>query len=78
MFSMEQKQEIAAEIEKLLLSFNHPEMPSDKPIFVLTVNGIKAWSWAEIKPNWIFSDDHPPGVNVFNEIVTASQHDKTL
>ena len=67
MFSLSEKQRIAAEIEKLLLSFNHPEMPTEKPFFTLHVDGKEAWSWAEIKPNWTFTQDKPPGVNPWNE-----------
>jgi len=72
MFSVVQKQRIAAEIEKLLLSLNHPEMPDERPQFVLKVNGAEEFSWAEINPNWTFSEDNPPDVNPFNEIVGAS------
>ena len=68
MFSMKEKQYIAAEIEKLLLSLNHPEMPKDHPGFVLNVVGKEEWSWAEIKPNWIFDEKNKPGVNPWNEM----------
>ena len=54
MFSTEEKQHIASEIEKLLLSLNHREMPKDKPVFHLHVDGKEVWSWADIKPNWLF------------------------
>jgi len=53
MFSAEEKQHIASEIEKLLLSLNHREMPKDKPVFALHVDGKEVWSWADIKPNWL-------------------------
>jgi hypothetical protein len=68
MFSMKEKQYIAAQVEKLLLGLEHPEMPTEKPVFTLRVEGKEDWSWAEIKPNWTFSIDNPPGVNPFNEI----------
>ena len=68
MFSLKEKQFIASEIEKLLLSLDHPEMPKEKPMFVLKVNGKEDWSWAEIKPNWTFGIDNPPIVNPFNEV----------
>ena len=67
MFSMTQKQRIAAEVEQLLLSLNHPEMPQARPVFHLRVEGKESWSWAEIEPNWTFTKDKPPGVNPFNE-----------
>lgn len=51
MFSLAQKQHIAAEIEKLLLSFGHPEMPTERADFVLTVTGKEDWSYAHIHPN---------------------------
>ena len=52
MFSIKEKIFIANEIEKLLLSLNHPEMPKDKPKFSLHVEGEFNWSWADIVPNW--------------------------
>jgi len=68
MFSMKEKQFIAAEIEKLLLSLDHPEMPKSKPRFTLNVTGAEDFSWAEIKPNWTFDEANPPGVNPWNEV----------
>ena len=66
MFSAEQKNKIAAEIEKLLLSFNHPEMPTAKPNFEIHIDGIAGWSWADIQPNWKY-EDKEPSVNTWNE-----------
>lgn len=68
MFSVKEKQFIASEIEKLLLSLNHPEMPKEKPDFFIRIEGKESWSWAEIAPNWRFGIDNPPKVNPFNEI----------
>ncbi len=59
---------IAQKIEELLLSLNHPEMPTERPKFSLHVDGKEAWSWADIKPNWVYYDGKPMGVNPFNEI----------
>lgn len=67
MFSTKEKQYIAAEIEKLLVSLNHPEMPKVDPSFHLHVDGAEKWSWADIKPNWTFNEQ-PPNSNPFNEI----------
>lgn len=67
MFSLKEKQHIAAEIEKLLLSLNHPEMPKEKPQFHLHVDGAESWSWADILPNWTFTAKNPPAANQFNE-----------
>jgi len=68
MFSVKEKQYISSQIEKLLLSLGHPEMPKSKPMFELHVVGKEDWSWADIKPNWIFGIDNPPSINPFNEI----------
>ncbi len=68
MFSIEEKQYMAGQIEKLLLELNHPEMPKEKPVFTLRVEGKEDWSWAEIKPNWTFGINNHPKLNPFNEI----------
>lgn len=69
MFNVAEKRHIADEIEKLLLSLNHPEMPTEKPRFKLHVDGKESWSWADIEPNWVFDDGHKEaGANPFNEI----------
>jgi len=65
---MKEKQFVAGQIEKLLLSLKHPEMPKEKPMFTLRIEGKEDWSWAEIKPNWTFGVDNPPNVNPFNEV----------
>jgi len=67
MFSVRQKQIIAEAVEKVLLELDHPEMPKEKPHFVLLVDGKEVWSWAEIKPNWAFTAENPPSVNPHNE-----------
>jgi hypothetical protein len=67
MFSKDQKKLIATELEKILLSFKHTEMPTEKPDFILVVKGKEVWSWAVIEPNWKFDENNPPGVNPFNE-----------
>lgn len=68
MFSVQEKQKIAAAVEKILLELGHPEMPAEKPDFQLFVKGKEAWSWADIKPNWTFGETNPPAVNQWNEI----------
>ena len=68
MFSRAQKEQIAAEIETLLLSFNHPEMPLKNPKFHLRVDGMDGWSWADIQPNWSFDENHPPNSDPFTEL----------
>lgn len=66
MFSRQQKIEISAAVETLLLKFKHPEMPAEKPKFHLRIDGKEKWSWADIEPNWMFKDKEP-GVNAWNE-----------
>jgi len=67
MFSVKEKQKIAAAIEKVLLSLKHPEMPLEKPKFELHVEGAEKWSWADIEPNWMYKEDKYQMVNPFNE-----------
>lgn len=56
MFSTKEKQAIASAIETLLLALDHPEMPKERPKFHLHVDGEESWSWADIEPNWTFTD----------------------
>lgn len=67
MFSFAEKRMIAEEVEKLLLSLKHPEMPSEKPRFRIQVRGAADWSSAEIEPNWFFDDENKARVNPWNE-----------
>ena len=72
MFSKEQKQKIAAGVEKLLLDIGHPEMPSTKPEFFLRVEGFCPLSWAEIQPNWMYGSDNPSSINPYNEAMVKN------
>ena len=77
MFSVAEKRQIATKIEELLLSFNRPEMPKEKPKFFLHVDGKESWSWEDIEPNWVFDDGHKtPQVNPFNESAREILKDK--
>jgi hypothetical protein len=67
MYSKKEKQHIAQEIETLLLSFNHPEMPTEKPQFKIHIDGKESWSWADIEPNWTY-ENREPEVNEWNEV----------
>ena len=67
MFSKAEKQFIAHKLEEILLSLNHPEMPTEKPKFKLHVDGKEGWSYADIEPNWTYGPTNQPGVNPFNE-----------
>ena len=60
MFSAAEKKKISEAIEKVLLEINHPEMPKEKPVFKLHVDGKESCSWADIEPNWIFNKDNVP------------------
>jgi len=68
MFSVAEKKKIANEIEKLLLSLDHPEMPKKEPVFKLRVEGKELWSWAEIEPNWKYDAANSPSINPWNEV----------
>jgi hypothetical protein len=59
MFSLEEKKYIAAVLEKTILELNHPEMPKEKPVFTLHIQGSEDWSWADIRPNWTFEKEEP-------------------
>ena len=67
MFSQEEKKIIAEKVEYILLELRHPEMPDEKPNFLLHVDGKESWSWADIKPNWHF-DVESPTINQWNEV----------
>ncbi len=69
MFSVKEKQHIAAVIEKTILELKHPEMPTEKPKFKIHIDGAEDWSFADIEPNWTYDKDNKPGVNPFNEVL---------
>ena len=74
MFSVVEKMKIAEVVEKVLLELNHPEMPKEKPVFKLHVDGKESWSWADIEPNWKYDDANPPNVNPWNEVAREKMH----
>lgn len=65
MFSVQQKREIAEAIQKILRDTNHPELPKGEISFVLHVNGVESWSWADISNNGAVVK---PSVNPWNEL----------
>lgn len=68
MFSVKEKQHIASVIEKTLLDLKHPEMPTEKPTFKIHIDGKADWSWADIEPNWVYTDKgSPENPNPWNE-----------
>lgn len=68
MFSVKEKIFISSEIEKILLSLNHPEMPKEKPMFTLHIDGKESWSWADIIPNWKVQQAIQNPTNPWNEV----------
>lgn len=76
MFSIKQKQYIAKEVEKILLQLQHPEMPVEKPSFILHVKGSESWSFADIRPNWEFDNNHKPTINPWNELIANEMEKK--
>jgi len=64
MFSVQQKRDISAAVQKILRSTNHPELPKDEIRFTLGVHGAESWSWAIIENNGAVI---VPGVNPHNE-----------
>lgn len=67
MFSMKEKQMIAAAVEKVLLEINHPEMSKERPSFKLHVDGKEEWSWADIEPNWKYESGNKATTSYWNE-----------
>lgn len=51
MFSIAQKRYIADEIQKILRSTNHPELPQSEIQFNIHIDGAEKWSWADIQNN---------------------------
>lgn len=68
MFSLKEKQFIAAELEKIILSLKHPEMPTERPKFKLHIDGEQSWSWADIEPNWTFENRKPSKWAIIEEV----------
>lgn len=64
-FSVRQKREISAAVQKILRNTDHPELPEYGEItFHLRVEGSQPWSYADIKNN---SAVAVPDVNPWNE-----------
>jgi len=64
MFSVRQKREISEQVQKILRSTNHPELPEGEIQFVLHVDGDGPMSWADIRNNGAVLN---PDVNPHNE-----------
>jgi hypothetical protein len=69
MFSVEQKRDISAAVQRVLRGTNHPELPTTGEVsFLLHVDGAESWSFADIKNNAAVGD---PGVNPHNEAMAS-------
>jgi hypothetical protein len=69
MFSVQQKRDISAAVQKILRDTNHAELPTSGEIsFNLKVVGAESWSYAEIMNNAAVGD---PGVNPHNELMAS-------
>jgi hypothetical protein len=64
MFSIAQKRDIAAKVQRILAETNHPELPEGEITFTLHVKGAEAWSWADIQNNGAVVSPTP---NLWNE-----------
>lgn len=64
MFSVRQKREISAAVQKILRDTRHPELPEDEINFYLHVLGGEVWSWADIRNNGAIDN---PSINPHNE-----------
>ncbi len=64
MFSIIQKRYISEQIQEILRSTNHPELPKGEISFTIHVDGAEDWSWADIKNN---GSVEYPTVNPWNE-----------
>lgn len=64
MFSLQQKREIADQVQQILKATQHPELPNGEINFSLHVDGAESWSWADIRNNGAVTQ---PGVNPWNE-----------
>jgi hypothetical protein len=51
MLSIREKNLVAAKVEQLLQSLNNPEIPADRPIFKLYIEG-QPFECTNIYPNW--------------------------
>lgn len=62
MFSPDLKRKIATEIQKILRETSHGELPMGEINFILHVDGVASWSWANIRNNGNHS------ISVFDEL----------
>lgn len=70
MFSIAEKQKIAAAIDAVIKEINHPEMDNVTPNWSLRVDGKESWSFANIHPN------HEPAkgpANPWNELLERAR-----
>lgn len=65
MFSLRQKRNISDAVQKILRDTNHPELPIGEIRFLLHIDGVEPWSWADIKNNSAIDN---PSINPWNEM----------
>lgn len=71
MFSVRQKREISEAVQKILRSTNHPELPKGEIKFLLHIDGVESWSWADIRNNGAVTK---PDINPWNESQDKEQN----
>ena len=67
MFSPDLKRKIATEVQRILRETNHSELPMGEINFILHVDGVAGWSWANIRNNGNHS------LSVFDELDRNTQ-----
>ena len=67
MFSIQQKRDIADQVQGILRETGHPELPEGEIQFHLHVDGAESWSWADIRNNGAVPS---PEINPWNELVS--------
>ena len=67
---MKQKRLLAEQIQMLIRSTGHPELPEGEITFNIHIKGAEPWSWAQIRNNGAVLE---PGINPHNELVAEQQ-----
>jgi len=62
MFSPDMKNMIAEKVQRILQDTHHPELPSGEINFLLHVDGVERWSWANIVNNGHMDVKVPEGL----------------
>lgn len=62
MFTVDVKHKIATEVQKILRDTDNGELPMGEISFILHIDGVASWSWANIRNNGNHS------LSVFDEL----------